>query len=263
MRSVIEYIQILRGFNRNAKLFLVHTALSGLGLAFLALLYNLYILSLGFKQDMIGLITLVACLVAVVAALPLGYITNRLGYRRALIVAAIGTALSIALPLLIPTHAVLLGTELLWGVAFTQLVIVGGPFMSDNAKAEQRAHLFSFQFALAMGTAFIGNLLGGELPRFFGNLLQVGAETPSAYQAALGVSVALIFASALPLWWLKPPVARHTGVPLARPHVMVRPRVQVARLLLPQFVGTLGAGMFTISPTTRLARSLPCLRCSW
>ncbi len=241
MQSFMEYIHVLRELNRNARLFLVHTALSGLGLALLVLLYNLYIVSLGFKEDMIGLVTLVACTVAVIAALPLGMALQMLGYRRALALGAFGTAASIALPLLIPTGEALIATEFIWGVGFTLLVISGGPFMTENSTPEQRAHFFSLQFVLATMTAFVGNLIGGELPRWFGNLLSVGAESPHAYQGALGVAVVLLLISIVPLLFIHHAPAHQA--PAARSRLVIRNRANVIRLLTPFILGAFSAGM--------------------
>src|SRR5258707_1734733 len=98
MSNLFQYVNLVRELNHNARIFMVHTALSGLSIALLSLVYNLYIASLGFKQDMIGTVTLVACFVAVVAALPLGFVLNRLGYKRALVFAILMTTFSMVLP---------------------------------------------------------------------------------------------------------------------------------------------------------------------
>lgn len=244
MQALTTYLKTVGGFSHNAKLYLVHTVLSGLGLALLVLLYNLYILSLGFKQDMIGLVTLVACVVAVFAALPVGLLSTRLGYKFAFIFAVSGTAGSIALPLVFPTREVLIGLELIWGVAFTLLVILGAPFMTENASDAERAHLFSVQFVLSTATAFVGSLVGGELPRLFAGLFGVDTESPAAYQGALVIAVLLILSSAIPFFFVQSSKGRAGSPKIARPRLAVRNPRQVTRLLLPHFFASLGAGMF-------------------
>lgn len=242
MQGLVNYFNMVRGLNRSARLFLVHTMLSGLAIALLALLYNFYIASLGFKQDMIGLVTLVACTVAVVAALPMGFVLNRLGYKRALVLAILLTTFSMVLPLVFPTADALIGCELFWGVGFTLLIIAGGPFMTENSTTEQRPHLFSLQFVLTTVTAFAGNLLGGELPRWFGNLRGVGAEAPQAYQLALAVSVVLMLSSVIPIFFLSQGNTKHPSA--VRPHLHLNDRAGATKLLLPYIIGALGAGMF-------------------
>jgi MFS family permease len=242
MNNVINYLGRVRGFNRNAKLFLVSTFLNGLGISLLVLLYNLYILSLGFRQDMIGLVTLVACLAAVAASLPMAWAATRLGYKAAQILGITGAALSIGLALVLPTGEALIVSELIWGVTFTLMLIVGAPFMSENSSEVDRPYLFSIQFVLLMLTAFIGSLFGGELPRLFGAFLKVGTESPEAYQGALAVAVALMFASAVPMFFLGAPKGRHAHT--VRPRLAVKDRIKVMRLLLPTLLSAAGAGMF-------------------
>jgi predicted MFS family arabinose efflux permease len=242
MTNILNYLGRLYGFNRNAKLFLASTLLNGLGISLLVLLYNLYILSLGFRQDMIGLVTLTACLAAVIASLPMAWVANRIGYKAAQVIGIAGSALSLAVPLVWPTAEALIVTELIWGVAFTLVTIVGAPFMSENSSEEDRPYLFSIQFVLLTLTAFIGSLLGGELPRLFGMWWQLAPESPGAYQGALGVGIALMLASAAPLFFLEAPTRRHAHA--ARPRLTVRDRMKVMRLLLPLLLGAAGGGMF-------------------
>lgn len=244
MSVVINYGRRMNGLNRNAKLYLGHFVLSGLGLALLVLLYNLYILSLGYKQDMIGLVTLVASTVAVIAALPMGYVVNRLGYRRALTMGAVGTAVSIALPLFLVTPEALIATEVIWGFAFTLLVIIGAPFMSENSTNEERPYLFSIQFVLLTLTAFVGNLVGGELPRILGGWLQVGPESPEAYRAALAIAVVLILLSAIPFLFVVNTAGHAQPEHIERPRLVIHSRGMAARLVIPTVIGALAGGMF-------------------
>ncbi len=242
MANVLNYLRRLAGLNRNAKLYLLSTALNGLGLSLFVLLYNLYILSLGFHEDMIGFVTLLASFVAVIAALPMGWVANRLGYKLAQIVGVGGSALSVVFPLVLPTRDGFILCELLWGVTFTLMVIVSGPYMTENSSEEDRPYLFSIQFVLTMATMFMGTLFGGELPRLFGVWFNVGAESPAAYQGALWVGTGLLFVSALPLVFLK--ATRHSHAHTGRPRLAVREPRKVARLLLPTLIGAAGGGMF-------------------
>jgi MFS family permease len=243
MQSVLNYLAAVRALNRNAKFFLLHTIFFGLSIALLALLYNLYVMSLNFKQDMIGTLTLLACVVAVVAALPLSVVLNRLGYQRTLIAAVLLTAFSMWLPLVFPVREALLACELFWGVGFTLLVIAGAPFMTENSNDGQRAQLFSLQFALTMLTAFVGYWVGGSLPRWFGAWLGVNAESPQAYQAALYVSVVLMLCSAVPFFFIRNRARAKHAAPVS-PRVLVRRPTPAAKLVTPYIIGAAGAGMF-------------------
>jgi MFS family permease len=243
MQNIIAYFQTVRGLNRNAQLFLVHTVFSGLSIALLGLLYNFYVLSLDFKQDMIGMLTLVACAIAVVAALPVSVLLNRLGYKRALLLGVSVTTFSMLLPLWIPSGAALVVSEALWGIAYTLLLIAGAPFMTENSSDAQRTFLFSIQFVLTMFTAFVGYVVGGALPRWIGEWIGVGAESPVAYQGALYLSAGLMILSAVPFLFIR---AKEGEKHLAHvaPRYRVRKPLPIAKLLAPYIVGALSAGMF-------------------
>ncbi|GCE19594.1 hypothetical protein KDK_33940 [Dictyobacter kobayashii] len=51
-----NYIHQFGRFQRNARLYLVSNALSGVTLGILQVLYNLYLIALGYHTDFIGLI---------------------------------------------------------------------------------------------------------------------------------------------------------------------------------------------------------------
>ena len=243
MKHLKLYVAFVQKLHRNAKLFLAHTLFLGLSVALLSLLYNLYIQSLGFHEDMIGTVTLIACTVAVIASLPASWVLNRLGYKRALISAVLLTAFSILLPLLVPEAWALIACEIFWGMGFTLLVIAGAPFMTENSTDQERAQLFGLQFVLMMLTAFIANLIGGMLPRWFGAWFGVSGESMLAYQGALYISVGLMALSAVPFLFIRPQHGEKHTARLA-PRFIVRKPAAVGKLLTPYIIGAIGAGMF-------------------
>ncbi|MGB8646253.1 MAG: MFS transporter [Anaerolineae bacterium] len=242
MTTVMNYLRQIYTFNRNAKLFLLSTLLNGLGLSLFVLLYNLYILSLGFHEDMIGTLTAIASMVAVVAAVPVGWVASRMGYKSAQILGIVGSAISVIFPLIWPTAEAFILCELIWGIAFTMVVIVGSPFITESSTEEERPYLFSLQFVLSMLTLFVGCLVGGQLPSLFGSWVQTNGVTPLAYQGALWIGTALLFASALPVLFMDTP--RRHAVRTIRPRFKVRSPQKVMQVLLPGIIGAVGGGMF-------------------
>ncbi|MFN2304469.1 MAG: MFS transporter, partial [Anaerolineales bacterium] len=92
---------------KNTKLFLLTTLLYGFSFSIWELFFNLYILSLGFTSDMLGLIRSATPLAALFLGLPLGILSDRIGRRKSmligLVVCFVGMFLEIRLfnPLLI------------------------------------------------------------------------------------------------------------------------------------------------------------------
>jgi hypothetical protein len=56
MSRLISYIREFGRFQRNARLYLISNALSGVTIGIILVLYNLYLVSLGYKTDFVGLV---------------------------------------------------------------------------------------------------------------------------------------------------------------------------------------------------------------
>ncbi len=80
-----DYAAAVRGFSTNARLYLGTSLLVGFSTGLLYLLFNLYVLSLGYDQAFVGLLASLPALVTAAAAVPAGIFLPRLGYRRALL----------------------------------------------------------------------------------------------------------------------------------------------------------------------------------
>src|SRR5438105_15439922 len=70
MNVVADFARQFRQFQRNAKLYLVNNALSGVTTGILLVLYNLYLTSLGYGTDFIGLVLFVVTIGAGITILP-------------------------------------------------------------------------------------------------------------------------------------------------------------------------------------------------
>ena len=85
MRQLINYVQQFGYFQRNARLYLISNALSGVTTGILLVLYNLYLLSLGYGADFIGLVLFVGTIGAGIAIFPAGICIDRFGGKAVLI----------------------------------------------------------------------------------------------------------------------------------------------------------------------------------
>ena len=203
MRFARRYVTQLRQFAPNARWYLVYTFLSGLGFGIYRLFYNLYVLSLGNNAAFLGLLVAVPGLVITVLALPIGALGARTGFRATLIAGVaimIGSLIGIAQE----TSAlalILLAATL--GLSRGLLDVSNAPFVAENSADRERTHLFSVQFAVRIFAGFFGYSLAGALPALFSRMLNVGAESPQAYRAALLCGAGVFFVALLPLLRLK------------------------------------------------------------
>src|SRR5207247_11470280 len=85
MRQPLNYIQQFGHFQRNARLYLISNVLSGVTTGILLVLYNLYLFSLGYGADFIGLVLFVGTIGAGVAIFPAGICIDRFGGKAVVI----------------------------------------------------------------------------------------------------------------------------------------------------------------------------------
>jgi MFS family permease len=242
MSPVKRYLQRVQSFSPNARWYLLYSILSGFAMGILQLLFNLYVLSLGYDSSTLGLLVAMPPIVVTISAIPMGMLGHRIGFRAALLMGVvlmfasmIGLSLSSALVALVLFAS-------LRGLSQTMLQVSSAPFMAENSGIAERTHLFSVQFSARLFANFFGLLLAGVLPGVLSSLLHVGSETPTAYRSALFIGAVLYSLAMIPLWRTKPEPVTHVQTEPMRLREMFHPPGLLFRLFLPQVVIGLGAG---------------------
>ncbi len=234
----------LRAFHPNARLYLAYVILSGAALGVFRLLFNFYVLSLGFDEALLGRLITVNNLTALIVALPVGYLADVLGRKRSLVLAALGMAFSVAGMVLWPQAGVFYAMNVLSGLAQSLGGVTMAPFLMENSGEQERTYLFSFASGLQMASAFVGNWLGGYLPSWVGGAFGVGAVSSRAYGGALFLVAAAAALGVFPLLFLRTPRLerreRSVFAPLA--YARQHPRL-LGQLILPMWITSIGAGL--------------------
>ncbi len=213
-----EYLRAFGRFQRNAQLYLLSNALSGVSLGILLVLYNLYLISLGYKTDFIGLVLFVGTLGAGLAIFPAGICIDRFGGKVTLIwtnllIGAIGAGQILfrqPLPLLITAFAA--------GIVGAFFYVINAPYLMSNSSQPERANLFSLNIVLGLITTVLGEVIGGALPGWFQHVpwlqwlmaplpsslswLLAGQSVPRSYQLALLFAGLLAIPSLIPIFLL-------------------------------------------------------------
>ncbi|MBI3978681.1 MAG: MFS transporter [Chloroflexi bacterium] len=199
----VGYFAAMRQFSRNARLFLTYSILSGLGSGIWGVMFNLYLLRVGYPIEFIGTFWLINMLCHGAGALPAGLIADRYGRRKAFVIAttislvAQGTLLFLQDPLVILILAGISG----FGDAFHG--VTGAPFMMENSEPHERTHLFSLNAAFMNVSSFVGSLSGGLLPLLWATILVVPALEPAAARSALVTGLPLTLLALVPLAFMR------------------------------------------------------------
>ena len=200
------YLQKLRLFSRDLRLYLISSALYGFVVeGIYLLLLNLYLLRLGYGPEFIGLFSAVGLLAMVVVSLPAGALSGRWGIRRMMIagltVCMVGRAL-VALAVFVPPSlrvGWLLATSSLGWLGAAVYIVNSDPFLAGATSSEDRAHAFSVQAALWPLFGFVGSLMGGLLPGVFADALALSLDDPRAYSYPLFLAVLALIPAVLVL----------------------------------------------------------------
>lgn len=200
------YLHKLRLFSRDVRLFLVAAAMLGFAWDGIRIvLFNLYLLRLGYGTESIGLINAVGSFAFSIFAVLLGTFGARWNGRRSLIV---GVSLMVAGLALLPLAGAMPATwQLGWLYAANVLAFLGLamwwvysiPFLMGSTGFGERNHAFSVQIALAPLAGVAGSLAGGALPGFFATLRGLSVEDPAAYGYSLFVAALLLIPAVLAL----------------------------------------------------------------
>jgi MFS family permease len=204
MSLLIEYIREFGRFQRNARLYLISNALSGITVGILLVLYNLYLVSLGYGTDFIGLVLFVGTLGAGIAIFPAGVCIDRFGGKLVLIWSNLAMALIGIGQILFRQPIPLLVSGFIAGVVTASFLVVNAPYLTKNSTPHERSHLFSLNIVLGLGTTVVGEVLGGALPLWFRTIPWLMAPLPSHISWLLALhpeprsyQLALLFAGIL------------------------------------------------------------------
>jgi MFS family permease len=260
MTALRRYLRSFSGFERDARVFLLATAVYGIALSLWWVDFYLYVLSLGFDAAFVGLVGAAISAAGVVVAFPASLLSNRIGRRRVMTAATAIASLAMLLLLLVPTApAVVIGAFLVGG-ANQAFGVMQAPFLMEHSRPEHRSELFSLQNAVGTGINAVAALVGGGLATLVAGIAGFAPDGPSAYRVLLVVMVVASVLASVTLFALRDdhPRGRAPAVATDEPAVnpvdvrrfragrLPLPRLAdpgtFVRLLVPAFLISLGAG---------------------
>ena len=213
MHRLAEYVQRYGRFQRNARLYLISNALSGVTIGIILVLYNLYLASLGYHTDFIGLLLFVGTVGAGIAIFPAGICIDRFSGKAILIWSSVVIGIAGAGQFVFRQPVPLLISTFIVGAAGAFQLVINAPFLTNNSTSAERPHLFSLNIVVTLATTVLGEVLGGVLPVWFRsqgwwmaplpawlNGALASQHEPRSYQFALLLAGIIAAPSFLPLF---------------------------------------------------------------
>ena len=213
-RSLDDYLEAAGRFTPPARRFLLATSLSWTAHGLGSVLFNLYLTAGGFRETFVGRAISLNALGVALLALPAGWLADRWGRRRCLILGAAIEGIALAVRAATLSPGVVATASFFVGVGQSLYAIAAAPFITEHSTARERTHLFSAFFSVELLAGVVGSMVGGWTPAA---LLRLPAparpDLLGAYRATLLVGAAAAFAAAIPLALIgrtREPVITHT-----------------------------------------------------
>jgi len=234
----------IRAFKPNARMYLLNVIITGAVMGVFRLLFNFFVLSLGYNEALLGNLITTSSFVALLAALPMGYLADIVGRKGSLIASGVMLSFSILAMSIWPSAEMFYAMNIVSGIAQSLAGVTMSPFLMENSDEQERTYLFSFGQGLQMTMASVGNWVGGYLPTWMGSIRNVTATSSMAYGDSIfiiGVGAAL---AVIPLVFLaSPKLERNQRAIFAPFQYAAKNPLLLTKLILPMLLTSLGAGL--------------------
>lgn len=219
-----------KDLGRSFFVFLAASCLFNVGMFMFVLLYNLYLLDIGYKEDFLGWISSVTTAGNMIGTVFTVILNRKIGLQRSLVVCFAATAVIAAMRSLVVGKAGLLVLGFSAGLFFALWAISITVILAQVTTASIRPYAFSVYMATVIGIGIVAEPLGGHLPlwlnHFFGP-----AGTAQSKQWALLLSAAIVSLAVLPAIYLRlPEAARNVRASYPRSSFVIRFLIAVAVL---------------------------------
>lgn len=189
----MSYVRSVKSYSPDIRLYLVYTLFANVSIGVFALVFNLYLLQLGLRENFIGAFNAVHTLAIAGTALSTGWLLNRYGVWKCVTFGTAGFIVASTALTVVTSPTALLALALVYGVATSFVFTPVMPFIVELTRSRQRADVSALVFSLTSISTVVGSLLGGWMPRLLGATF--GLETPGAMAFRLTLILGLVIAA--------------------------------------------------------------------
>jgi MFS family permease len=220
--------------------FFAASACFDFGLFIFFLLFNLYLLKLGFNESFLGLVRGSMMAGSVVGSVPAGIAIQRLGLRTSMmaclsIIPCMAALLAAGLP-----APLLLGCAFLYGAISVMFAVLLSPAVAALTNVQNRGAGFSIICSSGIEIGILGGTVGGRLPVWIARLAP-HSSVVGQYRAALWIGCAIVLVGLVPSAKLR----LHSPLsPMRKNWRVRRPPSEVIYFLAALAVWNLGTGVF-------------------
>lgn len=199
IRNINTYIGNIKKFSKNVRLLMLAAMFSYIAFGMFSVNFNLYIISLGITPDSLGNILSAAPFASLLASIPLGFIAEKLGYRKVFLFIYLVSGLGLLAQVATANVTIITIAAFITGLASSGNFVIRLPFLASNIEDADRTFVFSVDAFLGGIMIAVGALLAGYLPNFFQNLV---GNIQLAYRYTLFFSGSLTLLALIPVFMI-------------------------------------------------------------
>lgn len=201
--SWTDYAARMKSFSHNARRYLFFVFLTTLNAGIYGVIFNLYILRLGFHEDFLGLILSLTSTMIGLFAIPSALVCDRIGRKNTLLLSSAIQVLSLLFLYSTTSESLLAFFSITYGISSSMYLVVGAAFLVENSSPYERMHLFSYYYVIYTIAILMGNMIGGVLPDVLSRTLLSGPQGALAFRLTLYLSIVAAVIAFIPLLSIK------------------------------------------------------------
>ncbi|HEX2281701.1 MAG TPA: MFS transporter [Thermomicrobiales bacterium] len=189
----MSYVRSVKSYSQDIRLYLIYTLVANVSIGVFALVFNLYLLQLGLRENFIGAFNAIHTIAIAGTALSMGWMLNRYGVWKCVTFGTSAFIVASAALTVVTSPAVLLTLAVVYGMATSFVFTPVMPFIVELTRSRQRADVSALVFSLTSVSTVIGSLVGGWMPRLLS--VTFGLELPGAMAFRLTLIAGLVIAA--------------------------------------------------------------------
>jgi MFS family permease len=189
-------------YPRNVYLILLYTLGKGFQIFIGQVTTNLYVLSLNYHKDFIGLFSAMPALGALVAAIPVGMLADRIGRKPLLLISGVLNPMALAAIALSTNASALIIASFINGVLASAYWVTIIPMLTESTSDDQQVGVLAINSFLLLGVGAIGSLIGGLIPELVSQIVHEPALAPLPLRFGVLAASIVTFLPVLPLFTL-------------------------------------------------------------
>ena len=144
MDEQLGYVDKLRMFKRDARLYIMSSSLGAFAFGFSSVVFNLYMVEIGFQEDFLGFFYSISMFATAGLALIAGFYTDKHSRKRIILTAAIVSNMAIVMQYFFLDPLPLMASQIFFGLSGAFSQVSWSPYITDLSTDKERAHLFQW-----------------------------------------------------------------------------------------------------------------------